>query len=365
MATVFAASGPSKSVGAVYALTNGTAGNAVGVWDRAKDGTLTFNKTVSTGGLGIGDGPDTEGLQSQGALILGKNNKFLYAVNAGSDNITVFKVDHSDLSVVQTITSYGHRPISLTISGKLLYVLNFDRLAVTPDTGSIYGYTIGTDGKLSPIAGSTLALPSAGLNPGQIAFSPDGKEMAMTAKATNQLFLFKVEKSGIVDKPTGHPTAGTFPFSLAYAGKSTIVVADDFDDVAGAGAASSYIAGSDLSLKLISGAIPNHQDGTCWVVTTPGGKFAFVDNTNNSVVSGYSIGKDSSLKLLSASGKTGTSGGVKPRDMVLANNGKLLYTLNSVPGSVSAFSVNKDGSLGLIGTVSGITGPGCNGLAAR
>src|SRR5438105_7980581 len=93
----------SAAHGAVYALTNAASGNAVAVFDRAADGTLKAAGMVSTGGLGIGDGPDTEGLQSQGALALAKDNNYLYAVNGGSGDISVFAVKSKGLTLVERV----------------------------------------------------------------------------------------------------------------------------------------------------------------------------------------------------------------------------------------------------------------------
>src|SRR4051812_21380917 len=75
-------------VGAVYTLTNEAVGNNVAVFDRYTDGTLVSVGTYATHGLGSGDG-----LGSQGAVILSKGNKWLFAVNAGSNEISVLSVD--------------------------------------------------------------------------------------------------------------------------------------------------------------------------------------------------------------------------------------------------------------------------------
>ncbi|MBA3641794.1 MAG: hypothetical protein H0W53_21515, partial [Acidobacteria bacterium] len=73
--------------GAVFAMTNATAGNEIVVYRRAADGTLArLNRSVPTRGLGIGVDTDT-----QGPLRLSPDNRYLYAVNPGSDNITVFE----------------------------------------------------------------------------------------------------------------------------------------------------------------------------------------------------------------------------------------------------------------------------------
>ena len=81
--------------GAVYTLTNSAAGNAVAVYDRDNGGHLTPAGSYSTHGLGTG-----AGLGSQGAVILSKGNKWLLAVNAGSNEISTFSVDPVGLTFV-------------------------------------------------------------------------------------------------------------------------------------------------------------------------------------------------------------------------------------------------------------------------
>src|SRR5205085_3550283 len=111
------ASAGSRGKDAVYVLTNAVAGNAVAVFDRSADGALHAAGTVATGGLGAG-----AGLGSQGALVLSANNRWLFAVNAGSNDISAFEVRGNDLRLVSRIASGGERPISLTVHGDLLYV---------------------------------------------------------------------------------------------------------------------------------------------------------------------------------------------------------------------------------------------------
>jgi 6-phosphogluconolactonase (cycloisomerase 2 family) len=104
--------------GAVYVLTNQVS-NAVAAFDRAPDGTLTAAGTFSTGGAGNpvaqpGD-PPTDPLASQGALILSNDKKFLFAVNAGSNEISVLSIGKDALTLVDKVSSGGVRPISLTV----------------------------------------------------------------------------------------------------------------------------------------------------------------------------------------------------------------------------------------------------------
>src|SRR5947207_1727209 len=70
--------------GLVAALTNAIQ-NAVAVFDRHTDGSISPRSLVFTGGAGTGSD-----LGSQGALTLSDDGEWLLAVNAGSNEITAF-----------------------------------------------------------------------------------------------------------------------------------------------------------------------------------------------------------------------------------------------------------------------------------
>jgi len=93
-----------RAAGAVFAMTNATTDNEIAIYSRFSNGTLDRLRNVSTRGLGIGVDLDT-----QGGLRLSQNNRFLYAVNAGSDDVTVFEVDGTRLKFIQKIYA-GDRP---------------------------------------------------------------------------------------------------------------------------------------------------------------------------------------------------------------------------------------------------------------
>src|SRR5689334_8441410 len=129
---------------AVYTLTNQVAGNAVAVFNRAADGTLTAAGTVATGGTGTG-----AGLGSQGAVALSDDGQLLFAVNAGSNDVSVLTVGSAGLSLASVTPSGGTLPISLAVHGQVLYVLN------AGGNGNISGFSVGAGGTLAPITGST------------------------------------------------------------------------------------------------------------------------------------------------------------------------------------------------------------------
>src|SRR5207248_1503530 len=129
--------GGSDGPRAVYTLTNQVGGNAVAVFKRAADGTLTAAGTIATGGAGTG-----AGLGSQGAIALSDDGRWLFAVNAGSNDVSVFAVRPSGLSLAGRTASGGTRPISLTIHRNVLYVLN------AGGDGNISGFTVSASGDL-------------------------------------------------------------------------------------------------------------------------------------------------------------------------------------------------------------------------
>src|SRR6266511_2697552 len=123
------------SGGAIYTLTNSPAGNAVKVFHRAGDGSLTPGDEFATGGNGTG-----AGLGNQSGLVL--EGKRLFAVNAGSDSVSALRVKRNGLQLLDTVASGGDQPISVTLHGRLLYVLN------AGGEGSIGGFRVSRHGHL-------------------------------------------------------------------------------------------------------------------------------------------------------------------------------------------------------------------------
>src|SRR5437667_8643792 len=111
-----------EPAGAVYTLTNASSGNAVLVFARDAEGGLSPAGWFATGGLGTG-----VGLGNQGALALSPDNRWLFAVNPGSDDVSVFAVTDSGLQLTDRLPSGGRHPISVTVHKRLLYVLNAGR----------------------------------------------------------------------------------------------------------------------------------------------------------------------------------------------------------------------------------------------
>lgn len=103
----------------IYTASNATTGNAVLAFHREENGELKSIGSFPTSGFGTG-----AGLGSQGSVVLSQDQRWLYVVNAGSNDITVFAVEGNNLSKVSKVASGGNDPVSIAVDDDLLYVLN-------------------------------------------------------------------------------------------------------------------------------------------------------------------------------------------------------------------------------------------------
>jgi 6-phosphogluconolactonase (cycloisomerase 2 family) len=352
-AAVGSAAGGHGAAGAVYTLSNGAGGSAVLVFDRSSDGTLVAAGSVATGGLGTG-----AGLGSQGALVLSPDARWLFAVNAGSNEISAFAVRKDGLSLVSKIGSEGVRPISLTFARGLLYVLN-EGDASHP--GNIVGFGVGPRGELSLLSGSTRPLSGASVGPAQIQFNPSGRVLVVTEKTTNSIDTYLVGNDGLATGPNVQASAAQTPFGFDFDPHGRLVVSDAVGSAPGASGLSSYGLDTNGQLTAITPFAPDTQTAACWVVTTKDGRYAYTTNTGSASVSSYSIAPDGSLALLEAvAGATGAG----PIDAARTRNSRFLYTLDTNANTISAFAIQENGSLTPVSGAAGLPA-GAVGLAAR
>jgi 6-phosphogluconolactonase (cycloisomerase 2 family) len=342
------------SENAVFVQTNETTGNRVAVYDRAHDGTLSPAGSYATGGLGGAalPGAESDHLASQGSLVYDREHKLLFAVNAGSDSVTTFSVDGDTLSRLNVVPSGGQFPASIAVSHDLVYVLN------AGGTGSVQGFRIRHDG-LSPIAGSSRTLglantspPNFLMSPGQVGFSPDGRQLLVTTKvSTSSIDVFAVKHDGTLS-PTfvANPSATPVPFAITFA-HGRLVAGE-----AGASSLTTYRLAQDGTLGDAKSA-SDGQAALCWIQRV--GRFFFASNTGSNDISSFTLNGAQPV-LLDAVAATTEPG---PIDLTSPQGTRFLYAETGITGTVDEFAVSGDGKLTPIGSVTGLP-PGIEGIAS-
>ena len=347
---------------AVFVMTNDAGKNEVIAYERTAYGTLQDAQRYSTDGRGSGGTVDP--LASQGSLTLSADHSWLFAVNAGSGTVSAFRVEGSRLHRVDRIATEGSEPNSVTQHGNLVYVLN------TAGSSSVVGFYF-EDGKFQKIQDSIRYLSANAVGSGSVAFSPNGKYLMVTEKATNVIDVFKVLGDGTLSPITTNRNVGAGTFSAGFAPDGVAIVAETGPSAAGtppnSSAVSSYAIQPDGSLKVISASIPTLGGANCWSAVTPDGRFVYTSNSASSSIAGFAIGANGALTPLPGTVVgLGATGSVNI-DLAVSEDGKFLYTLNAGNGSIGVFGIDgAKGGLTNLGALGGLPAAGgLNGIAAN
>jgi len=336
---------------AVFVMTNAAHRNEILSFERQPDGSLKKYGTFGTGGRGSGG--TTDPLGSQGSLTLSDDHSLLFAVNAGSGEISSFLVDGPKLLLVDVKPSGGSAPVAVAQHGSLLYALNF------AGDSSVVGFTI-NDGSLEQISGSIRYLTAANSGASSLAFSPDGSFLLVTEKLTNNIDAFPVNADGTLGTMVTTKDPGAGLFDVAFTPDGAVVALE-----AGAGTASSFMIGSTGALTLLGAGVPTMGGASCWFAVTPDGHFIYTSNAGSANISGFSVSGAGLLTALPGTIVATYPKGSTNLDMAISGDGKYLYTLNSGTGAIGILAIQTDGTLKLFGALSALTaGSGENGIAA-
>ena len=328
------------TTGAVYVQTNDADRNDVLAFGRNADGSLDSIGSYATGGRGSG----AVHLPSQGSVVLTGDESRLLVANAGSHDVSVFAVVPSGLELVDTIASGGQAPRSIAVSGSVVYVLN------TAAPASVAGFTIGADGRLQQIEGSSRPLSAPDADPAQVAFSPDGRFLVVTERGTNSLSVYAVVEDGLLGELRTIASSGATPYGFDFSPQGALVVTEAFGGAIGAAAASSYALGSD-GVSPVSRSVGNTRSEVCWAAVTPDGRYAYVTNFGDGTISSYALGASGGIELLEPVAATTTEGEKGVRDEAISSAGDFLYALDADARRIFGWSVASDGRLEPVGAV--------------
>jgi len=333
-----------KVVGHVYVNDNTAGTNTIGAFNRFADGTLAPMKGSPFAAGGAGTGTI---IGSQGALQVTEDGRYLLAADAGSNQISVLRIDHDgELHQVGggPVASGGIEPVSIAVHGDLVYVANEGN----GTTGSNYtGFKLHENGRLTPLRNSTVPLPPTA-NPGDVFFNADGThlvgtEVGTTDPSTFLIDSFVVGHDGRLTPAPGSPFAaqGAGPFGSQFRPTNpTQLYVSNAHGGPNNGTVSAFRVARDGTLTSI-GASPyaDNQTAPCWVEITHDGRYLFTVNTASSSISRYRIHSDGRLALLGSTPFKNPTG-LRPFDARLAPNGKYLYVVDAGLDAVSIFAVS-------------------------
>jgi len=362
---LFSANFAMAQIGGVYTMTNAEDGNAIAAFSRANNGTLTSIGNYSTGGLGSTEFDGNEGLDpliSADSIIVSGGQRYLFAVNAGSDTISSFKINSDfSLTLADTVSSGGVGPNSLAISGSRLFVSNIDRdgLALGEpgttrgepnDEGNVTGFWVNAQGQMYPIPGSTINLDN---RPANLGFSANGLRLIITSitagsaalpgpNAANSVSVYGVSRWGrvtgmlgsatgtVVGNEEGRNLASAIDFDTAVIGRREFVVVTEAREFTAAGAppvlpalqagsVSVYELNRNGSLTETVGdfaigdptASPFEEASqltTCWIDFGRDGRTFYVSNAINATISSFRLRNNGTIRLLRETAAQGVSG---------------------------------------------------------
>lgn len=364
------------ATGWVYVMSNQETGNSVIAFKRDAYGNLKQAGIVTTGGLGMGRGYDLEDaadtLTSQGSLIASKDKQFLFAVDAGSNEISVLSVKGGGVpKAVGRVSSGGTRPVALALHDDLLYVANSGGPAPNTDgpKATLAGFKVADDGQLTAIDGAVADLPGGSkAAPSTVAFSPDGKKIIVTERQTQAIAVFPVQDDGKLGAAVSNKTSGPGPFSVIFHGKDIVIATEVVGSQFKFGAVTTYRLKDDGKLDVITPSLSTQELAACWMVwSILDPTVYYYTNAQSGTVGAIRIDDDGKVKVFPDDGHLATTRDQHAaEDMGLSSDGRFLYVLTmgfdekvadprlptqvegapfSGPASISAWRVEQKGGL--------------------
>jgi 6-phosphogluconolactonase len=343
---------------AVFVMSNNAERNQVIAFERRNDGSFSEQSRFDT--LGRGSGGVNDPLESQGSLTLSADHSVLFAANAGSGDITVFRVRGGSLSVTDKEPSGGSQPVSIAQWGNTVYVLN------SGGPGSVTAFRLNGSGQLHPIANATAFLSANATGGASISVSPDGETVAVVERIAGNIDTFHVKADGTLTAAVVNPSPGAGAFSARFAPDGKLIVSETGPANEAAGSAiSSYTVQSNGKLAAVSQSVPTDGAANCWNAITPDGKRVYVSNAGSSNIAGFAISAAGKLAPIAGTIVGSNPDGSTNLDIAISVDGKFLYSLNGEAGTVGVFAIQPNGTLEEVTQIPGLpAAAGLNGIAA-
>lgn len=327
--------------GYVYVNNNLFGPNTVSAFSVNANGSLTpiAGSPFATGGSGLGGG-----FFAANRATIGTMNKFLFASNELTSNISVFSIDPAT-GAIALVPGAPFPTAGVPSAGISLGVTpdNQFLFAASSGSGIITVFSVAANGTLTPIPGSPF--PVGGV-PDGIRVSPDGKFLAVANISSDAVAMFSIALNGTLTQVPGSPFPATALGSLAGVeincagslvfGGEAVGIGTNIDV---------FSVGSNGALTPIPGSPFNNQgtgDNSNVVVLSPSDQHLFVSNQFSNTITVFNVASNGALSLVPGSPFADPGG--SPEVMATNEAGTLLYVKKG-NGAVSVFRIAADGTL--------------------
>lgn len=352
---------PDGRAGFVYVNDNTAGTNTVSAFARQPDGRLipVPGSPFEADGAGTG-----AGLASQGSIQVSSDGRYVIAVDAGSNQVSVLRIERDgalDLVPGGPVPSGGLAPVSVAEHDGLVYVAN-----AGAGGASYTGFILSDGGRLRPLADSTVSLPDAA-QPGDVLFNATGTHLIGTRVGTSQIDSFSVGADGRLIAAPGSPfpAQGPGPFGSEFrpTDPDQLFVSNAHGGTGNGTVSAFHVARDGTLFSIGSSPFADAQTAPCWVEISHDGRYLFTVNTGSGSISRYAIGADGTLFLLGST-PVSAQAGVGAVDARLSADGDSLYVDESRVDAIGEFAVY-GGSLTELGSVALPAGAAPAGLAVR
>jgi 6-phosphogluconolactonase len=357
LVSMLSASAQLRNADTVFVMSNNADRNEVIVFQREGNGNFERSHFDT---FGRGTGGVNDPLESQGSLTLSTDHSLLFAANAGSGDVTVFRIQHNRLVLADKVPSGGSQPVSIAQWGNTVYVLN------SGGAGSVVGFRLDHNGHLHRIANSTAFLSANATGGASISISPDGHFVAVVERIANKIDTFRINPDGALAAGTVTSSSGAGAFSAQFAPDGKLIVSETGPaNVTDGSAISSYTVLPNGTLGVVSQSVATDGAANCWNAISPDGNHVYASNAGSSNIAGFSIGDGGVLKPLNGTIVGSNPEGSTNLDIAISGDGKFLYSLNAKVGSIGVFAIQANGTLTEVTQIEGLPqAAGFNGIAA-
>lgn len=367
-------------MGNVYTQSN-EAENKIINFMQTADGRLIEVQRVATGGKGTngyvpvtGEMTSPDSLISANAVITSKDRTYLFAVNAGNNTVSCFRIGADGLLSLTDTQSTGNIVVgNAGTANSLAYNEADNVLYASHSFGPNHIRTF------SVVAGKLILRPETqsvnlpGLNdriPTQIALSPDNKFLlacvlfdarpgaaGLVPAAAKNLVTFPIEMGGTLGMPMFNEAGGVTPFATAFLnGRShsfvTVLAAESSAVLSTLAANGNVMSTKPSKIETMFEGMMSEPSEICWISVSEDNRYAFGANFGYGTVSTFRIDANGLAVRISTAAKEVGDGMFKGLAGVTSSgagdnavSGQFLYQLYANAKKLVGYKIGDDGRL--------------------